>query len=63
MRIRILVLASMAAMSLAGAVWAQSARDIAGDYFVAAAISTPHDSVLVAGEFSRSGRACLSASQ
>ncbi len=50
MRIRILVLASMAAMSLAGAVWAQSARDTAGDYFVAAAMSTPHDSVLVAGE-------------
>jgi hypothetical protein len=50
MRIRILVLASMAAMSLAGAVWAQSARDTAGDYFVAAAMSTPHDSVLIAGE-------------
>jgi hypothetical protein len=50
MRTRILVLASIAAVSLAGLAWAQSARDSAGDYFVAAAMSTPHDSVLLAGE-------------
>lgn len=47
---RTLVLASIAAASLAGVVWAQSARDTAGDYFVAAAMNTPHDSVLISGE-------------
>ena len=60
MRIRTLVLASIAAVSLAGVVWAQSARDTAGDYFVAAAMNTTHDSVLLTGESrGRAGQAFL----
>lgn len=57
MRIRALVLASIAAVSLAGAALAVSPRDSAGDYFIAALLSTPHSSVAVYGESrGRAGR-------
>ena len=50
MRISALVLASIAAATLAGVALAESARDSAGDYFVAAVLNTPHDSVSLVGE-------------
>ncbi|MFZ2030744.1 MAG: hypothetical protein WAU68_10580 [Vitreimonas sp.] len=50
MRIRALVVISVAVASLAGAAFAVSPRDSAGDYFVAAALNAPHDRVLVLQE-------------
>ncbi len=50
MRNLALVLAAIATVSLAGAALAQSPRDSAGDYFLAAVMNTPHDSVLLTGE-------------
>lgn len=56
MRIQALILASVASVSLAGVVWAQSPHDSAGDYFVAAVMNTQRDASIITGGDAR-GRA------
>jgi len=50
MRVRTFVVVWAALASLAGAASAISPRDSAGDYFISAALSAPHDRVLVLQE-------------
>jgi hypothetical protein len=50
MRIQAFVMISAVVASLAGAAFAVSPRDSAGDYFVAAAMSIPHDRVVMVQE-------------
>lgn len=50
MRIRAFIVVSAVVASLAGAAFAISPRDSAGDFFVAAALNAPHDRVLVVQE-------------
>lgn len=50
MRIRAFVAAAVIAVSLAGGAFAVSPRDSAGDFFVAAAMNTPHDRIVILQE-------------
>ena len=50
MRLRALLAISVLVGSLSGVAFAISPRDNAGDYFISAALSTPHDRVLVLQE-------------